>query len=768
MAKQTFDLTPYPSRHLGAPAQPYADAAASLIPQQTYSYSVDPDHEDTLLDYWRILWKHKTAIALLAVGCGLVGLIVSLAIPPVYQAHTSLEIERLNSNFLNAGEVRPTEAPAPTAMDAYIHGQAEMLRDEYLISRVVSKLNMASRPEFQSKSGLLGWLGRTVRIPALAPDPPQDRALKAALQNLKVQTAGDSPMVKVLYDSTDPRLAADFVNTLAGEYIDQTFRVRWETSERMRDWLTRQKEAMRGKLERDENALQTYAQASGLLYTQEKSTVNEDRLRQLEDELAKATSDRVAKQSQYEMADASRPEWLPQTLSDGPLRDYQVKLTELRRQQAELSAVLTPTNYKVQRVQAQISEVETALNRELASAQKRIYNEFKASQTREQLLASAYARQVRLVSNESSKSIRYQTLRREAETTRALYDALAHRVEEASLAAAAPANNIRVTALATAPTHPYKPNLLVNSAIGLFTGFLIAVGLVILRERGDRSLKSPGEATSLLGVPEIGIIPAAGVDPGLVPFWRHLGLQGKATGHTVELVTSRRKNSALSEAFRETVASRLFNSPAGAKARVIVLSSPGPIEGKTTIVSNLGIALAQIQRRVLLVEGDLRRSRLHEIFGLENTAGLSDLLTQDDDLRSRPLDSLVQKTDTPHLFLLPAGSRTTEVPNILYSDRLGELLDRFRGEFDTVLIDAPPTLYLPDARVLGRLADGVVLVLRAGKTNREAASSAARRLAVDGIRVLGTILNDWNPKSGDTDYAAYNRSAVYYSSASRG
>ncbi len=722
MAHHTFDLTPYPSPRRASPAPNPADASGFMIPQHVLTYSQGTDQEDTLLDYWKILRKHKASVLVLTLACAACGLLISLLMPPVYQAYSSLEIEGLNRDFLNSGQVNPTEAPAPTAMDAYIHSQTEILRDEHLVSRVVSKLNLAERPEYKGGPGVLAWLHKVTGNPAAAPDTPQDGAVKAALQNLKVQTAGETHVVKILYDSPDPKLAADFVNTLAGDFIDQTLEARWETSERMRDWLSRQLAAMRNKLQKDETALETYAHASGLLYTQDNSSVAEGRLRQIEDELSKATADRVAKQSQYEMAASSRPEWLPQTLADGPLRDYQVKLTELQRERAELGAVLTPTNYKVRRVQAQIAEVEAALKKELGSTQRRIYNEFKAAQTREQLLAAAYARQARLVSDQAFKSIRYNTLKREADTTRAFYEDLAHRVEEASMVTAAPVNNIRVIAPAVPPAHPYKPNIFLNSAIGLFAGFFLSVGLTIIRERNDRSLKSPGESTTLLRVPEIGIIPVADVDPKLVPLWRRIGVQGRRRGDTVELVSSRRKHSALSEAFRETVAARLFHRPQAAGTRLIVLSSPGPGEGKTSVASNLGIALAKMQRRVLLVDGDLRRSRLHQIFRLENTQGLSDLLCDKSDLENCPLDALVRATAIPHLFLLTGGVQTTDVPNILYSERLAALLVRLRGEFETVLIDAPPILYLPDARVLGRQADGVVLILRAGKP------AATRRL----------------------------------------
>jgi len=163
-------------------------------------------------------------------------------------------------------------------------------------------------------------------------------------------------------------------------------------------------------------------------------------------------------------------------------------------------------------------------------------------------------------------------------------------------------------------------------------------------------------------------------------------------------------------------------------------------EGKTTIVSNLGIALAEINQRVLLIDADMRKPRLSEVFNLPNAWGLSDLLREKGALRDSPLEALTQQTEIPNLSVLTSGPRTSSITNLLYSHRMLELLQRFRSEFDMVLIDTPPMLQIADARILGRLVDTAILVFRAGKTSRDAALAAKRRLTDDGIPVLGTIL----------------------------
>jgi capsular exopolysaccharide synthesis family protein len=208
----------------------------------------------------------------------------------------------------------------------------------------------------------------------------------------------------------------------------------------------------------------------------------------------------------------------------------------------------------------------------------------------------------------------------------------------------------------------------------------------------------------------------------------------------------------MAESFRAVLTSILFCSRDGSRPHVLVLASANPREGKTTVASNLAIALTEINQRVLLIDGDMRRPRIHEIFDLENKSGLGDLLREPASLDGRPIAE-IRETSIPNLFVLPAGSPAA-VSSLVYSNRLPELIARVRQDFDTILIDTPPMLQMADARVIGRCADAVILVVRANQTTRDAARMARQRLADDGTHVLGTILNDWNPRH-TTSYGYY-------------
>jgi receptor protein-tyrosine kinase len=194
---------------------------------------------------------------------------------------------------------------------------------------------------------------------------------------------------------------------------------------------------------------------------------------------------------------------------------------------------------------------------------------------------------------------------------------------------------------------------------------------------------------------------------------------------------------------------------------MLVFTSAASGDGKTTVVSNLGIALAEIGRKVLIVDADLRRPRQHAIFDVPNDSGLSTLLKSQD---SKPdaWAGFVQATKVPGLCLLPSGPPTQAAANLLYSPRLTELLSRAKTEYDMVLLDTPPMLQMTDARVLGRMTDAVILVARAEQTTRDALIAATQRLSEDRIRVLGTILNNWNPKRSPKGYYGYYRGSYYY------
>ena len=746
-------------------------------PSQHYAefpggYPAEEPGTHSLLEYWYILRRQKWTILCFVLLGFFSAVLVSLLQPRVYRARTAIEVQDFNENFMNLKDADPTtESRDSSVSRSYFHTQIKVLQSRSLLERVMEKMKIQA-PMRSGWRGYLASLKEALGSEGTNPIAVKDEALEQIEDSLTVRASGETRLVEVFYESPDAEQAAEFTNTLVEEFIVQSRELRWESTQRTGQWLANHLQELKVELESAEGKLQEYAQSSGLLFTGEKENVAEAKLRQLQDELSKAGAERVEKQATYELAVSQPAESLPEILDDETLRQHRIKLAGLRGELVELSASYTPTHYKVQQVQAQIAELQSLLERERQNIIKRISNEYQAARRREVLLARAYSAQANTVSVQASAAIRYNILKHEVETSRQLYDALLQRVKQAGLAAAMRGSNILVVDRAKPPLLPYRPNLKLNAAIGLACGLLLGLGFVVLRERMDRSIHAPGSTPHYLGVPELGVIPRVEFHPRRVVLLTSKGKDGKSGKITsltkvasaagngelcalgdrarcLELATWNHRGSLLADSFRAVLTSVLLPRRSGSSPRVIVVTSPSPGEGKTTAATNLGIASAEIGRRVLLIDGDLRAPRLHGIFELPNKYGLKDLLHENQSLEQIPSSQFVLETRIPGLCLLPSGSGSVSISKALYSARMRELLARVRREFLMVLIDAPPILHLADARVLGRLADGVILVFRAGKTTAEIALMANQRFAEDGTTVLGSILNSWDPNFSD-------------------
>jgi capsular exopolysaccharide synthesis family protein len=692
----------------------------------------------------------------------LAGLLLTLPQTPMYQAKACLEVLPLNENFLNMRDVNPTASEPSYTPEYEIQTQVNVLQSYSTLERVVARIHISDRslPAEARLSDLKTALRTTPTV-----ENKKELALAAAQRNLRVRARPNTRLVEIRYNSSDPAYAADFANALAAEIIERNLQTRWESAQHTSDWLTRQMLDLKKKLEASEERVQGYARAVGLTFMGEKDNLAEQKLRQVQDELGRAQTDRISKQSSYELAMSASIEALPEVLDDPGLKEYQAKLTELRRELAQLSSSFTGAFPRVKKVEAEITEIQSARDAARMNILARIRNEYDAAQRRERLLAADYEKQLKLVSSQSAAVSRYNILKGEADTERQLYESMLQRVKEAGLASALRASNIHVIDAAQVPKAPYKPNAVLNTALGLLSGAVFGFGYVVVRTRSDRRIREPGDTPVYLETSELGVIPSARSDryvgtkrmPKLVSLSTECQSGASVPNHP-ELRFWSREPSALAESFRSILTSLLFSGHNGDRPRVIVLSSPNPAEGKTLVVSNLAIALARVRMRVLVIDGDLRKPRMHDIFGIDNNYGLSDALI---DGSQEPVNVNVRETSVPGLLLLTSG--TSADTNLLYSGRLPGLMAELRRAFDMILIDTPPMLYMPDARVLARYADAVVLVVRSRQTTKDSALLARQRFAEDGTTILGTVLNDWNPNSSDAyGYEKYNDHYRHY------
>jgi polysaccharide biosynthesis transport protein len=763
MTKSTA-LTPYKQPATPAPL----DDRKRIVyfePLETPAAAV-ADGPSAFVDTARLLRSGIGRVLAAVILCAALGAAITFVQNPIYQARATIEIHAPNETvFGMQGGVGTTAAP-----ESFLQTQVKALESRTLQKRVIEtlrhngKLSTYTPPDrLAAWAKALGVVRRTAVAGPVTPSVP--------VHEVKVKAFENTQLVEILCDSPDPNFSADYANTMSDEFTQLSLESRWAGYQHTSDWMTRQLSDMKGKLEESERELQAYSASSGLLFTDDKDSVQSVKLKQIQEELSKAQADRTTKQALYEVASASAANAVPQVIDNERLSGYQTKLTELRREAAELSALYTAEHYKVIRVKAQIAELESTFQRERDAILMRIRNDFQAAQKRENLLLIDYTSQAQRVSAQAAKAIHYDVLKRDVDTNRQLYGALLQKVKEASVASALAATNVHVMDAAEVPKSPYKPSILSNLLKGIGAGLVLGVLFVVGGDKVNRSLRAPGETPYHLKVPELGVIPACDSVPArpaegpprtkATPILLADGDSEPA--RRVELVTWQDTHSLVAESFRNALASILLSGDEE-RPRIILVTSASRGEGKSMTVSNLGIGLAELNRKILLVDADMRKPRLHHIFDLSNSWGLSDLLREHTALKDSPVEALARPTQIANLWVLPSGPGTLSISSLLYSTRMGQLLDRLIAEFDTILIDTPPMLALADARVLGRLVDGAILVVRAGQTTRDAALEAKGRLVEDGIPVIGTILNNWDQKS-KTRYG--NEGYYYYSSPAR-
>jgi succinoglycan biosynthesis transport protein ExoP len=388
---------------------------------------------------------------------------------------------------------------------------------------------------------------------------------------------------------------------------------------------------------------------------------------------------------------------------------------------------------------------------EVHSVISRIKNDYEAALRQEHLLSAAYASQSQRVGSEGAKASQYGALKREVETWRQMYQTLLVQSNEAGLSSSVPISPIRVVEASAPPDIPYKPRPILNISFGSILGLALCAGLVFLLERSDRSIRTPGVSRRMFNAPELGVIPNLGSGGNALPpalrSAKSVPINGKHEDAATALVSWQSGPTFIAESFRGTLASILRNQATGKSQKAILITSPGPAEGKTTVIQNLGIALAETGRKVLLIDADFRRPHLHRKFSLPNEWGLIDLLCEDRALSEYPPDHLGVFTGFPGLSILPNRISYHNVAKALYSPRLRTIFETLIRRYDMVLIDAPPILHVADTRIIAPLADALILVLRCGITDRENAMEAFQRIQEDGLTLLGTVLTDYDLNS---------------------
>ncbi len=701
-----------------------------------------------LSDYLQLLKRHRKLIAVSACVGLATALILGLGVLPVFTTRTSLEIRSVNQNFLDMHSVAPTSGDASGDNDMNLQTQIKLLQSDTLIEDVGKRLLEQPHPASIPRKDAISVLLRAMHLGGSKP-LPYGSLVDDAMKRVKVKPIGVTRLVEITCESYDPQFSAAFCNTLTTTFEDEDLETRSSEAQKTSEWLTHQVADIRLRAEESQRRLEQAVGGNGLVLSDSASSSGEERLRSLQTELTRAQADRIQQEAKSSVAHSVSADTVPSLQDDPQYRAYELKLADLRSQLAQALPALTEENPKIVRLRSQIADAEKGLQSIVSSNSGRQDNEYEAARHREALLQAAYNAQQAAVSQDLQKAAQVSLLRKELESEQQLYQTLLQRAKEAGFASAMQATTIRVVDPAKVPVMPSSPRRKLAGGAGLALGSLFGIGLALYRARNDQIFRSPGDIPRRLNVKELGVIPMAMRPRGpAAPFAL---ATSNEEANAITLTRWGDNFSIAAEAYRNITFSILLANN-NKRCKNYVVTSPGAGEGKTTVVSNLGVALSKSRLRVALVDGDLRRPALHRAFGIENHFGVRNILRGEIDLESVPAEILTTQTQFPNVSIIAAGEGREDVVELLHSPQFGALLARLSRDFDVVLIDTPPILYMADARILAGQSDGALLVCRAGSTSHEEAANARDIFDHDGVRLVGTILN------------AYEQANSYYDS----
>lgn len=707
-----------------------------------------PDHLSAALplrELLRILHKHRLMILAVVAVMFTVVAVVTYRIQPVYEAAARIEI---NGETPDLSNLRELFMQLPST-DDYIQTQVRILQSDDLAMQTVRALRMYEDPQFAVRPA-----GSNANAPFTSNE--ELRLIGAFHQHLTVGVVRNSRLVEVKFESTVPKQAADAVNTLSDLYVENNFRKKYESAMQASDWMANQLRELKVKMEQSHEALVKYERENQIFALDQGQNVTVSKLADLNKALTDAEADRMAKESQYQLAQTHRLDDMAAVMQNGMIQQLQQQRSQAASTLAEERGTLGPKHPKVLQTERQLQELDAQLEAQKQAVAARIQSDYQAALSREQLLRKAFDQQKNEANTLNSKLVEYSLLRRDYETNQQLYEGLLQRLKEAGIASGLRSSNIHVVDRARPPITPVRPRKSLNLMLSLIVGVALGCALALFNEYLDNSVKVPEDVEQLVNQPVLGIIPAVS---SVAAYPRRRPLPRVAAGNsaTSELATVAQPQSVVSEAYRALRTSILLSTSRHAP-QLILISSGQPREGKTTTALNLAITLAQRGDRVVLIDTDLRRPRIHRSFQMSNDRGLSTFLTSQ--AKAEELARPVRQV--PNLFVITSGPTPPNPAELLSSEPLEVLFAELRRHFDFIVLDSPPAITVADSLILAAHADGVMLVVHGGVTTRETLRHTTKLMTSVNARLLGVVLNNVDVRSVDYKYYYSNYYGDYY------
>ena len=712
--------------------------------------NTEQDEEINLLDYWRILLKRRwTVIATLAMVL-IIALVKTMLTTPIYRSTSIVQVEN------DTLQVTKFEGVEPMGYNAnFLETQIGLLNSRALAQRVVKQMGLQQSGELSRLWPASNWQRLTALVrgapdaddaavataASQAPvkeDPAAINALAASFQGgVSVSPVGNSRLVRISYDSPDPDFSRRAANAIAEAFVANNLDRRFGSATYAKGYLEDRLKEMKAKLEESERQLVSFAQKEQIVSAGGESgtSLTEQNLGALNSAYAAVKAERIRAESRWRQAQGLRGSGLQAAAGEDPMiKTLQESRAKLMLEYQDKLRLYKPGYPLMQQLKAQIDEINQQITAEEANIRSGIQAEYQAALQQEKMLEAQLSQSKGEVLDVQGRSIQYNIFKREVDTNRQLYDALLQRYKEVGVAGGVSANNISVVDLAE---RGYKVlpdmsrNLTMAAMAGLLLGALLAFGFEYL----DDTVKRPEDIEKKLGLPVLGAIP-----------------QLKAPMTPLRALEDVR--SAFAESYRSLRTALQFSTDHGVP-RSLLVTSPVPGEGKSTTALVLAQMYAQLGKRVLVIDCDLRNPSLHRQFGVENSQGLSNYLAG----ASKPTD-MIQPTQTPGLLFMPTGPLPPNPAELLMGPKMVSLLSTASEKFDLVILDGPPVMGLADAPILSNMAQGTLIVVQAGNTRIGLAKNAIKRLHAARGRLVGGLLTHFHAQHTGDGYSYGN---YYYS-----
>ncbi|CAH9018320.1 GumC family protein [Candidatus Nitrosacidococcus sp. I8] len=710
----------------------------------------EDEDEIHLFELWHILVRRKWTIFVFFLVVTIIGMTASFLMTPIYRSGVTLLIDPEGQNITNYQDVTPTESAA--SRDDFYQTQYGLLKSYSLAKRVFQELELADHPLFAKKEpSLIGQLKGFIKNLGKEKDADEEKDEDLATEKLvtefqegfTIAPVKSSRLVEVYYDSPDPKLSTQVASALSQAFINTSLERRYEASAYARDFLKDRLLQIKARLEEAEEKLVEYGNSHEIIDVGENQSQVANELQKITLSLALARESRAKTEATYQQMLKTNDKGLSRILQDPMIRDLQESLAKIENEYAENLNIYKPDYPKMVQLRKQADKLKEQIQESVQDIRSAITADRGEAIVLEQTLEEKSQEIKAEIKDLARRNIQYQVLKREADTSRQLYEGLLQRYKEVGVSGGIGSNNISVVDPPKIPIDPYKPKITLNTLLAMFLGLFGGIGLAFLFEHLDDTLKHSEEIEKALGLHTLGIIPL-------------INTKELPEGQSLALINILDKRSALAESYRSLRTALQFATPTGAPKK-LQMTSTSQGEGKSTSAVSLAIHFAQAGQKTLIIDGDLRNPSLHRIFEMDNSTGLTNYLAGN----FSPAE-ISQGTIVPNLFVITSGPLPPDPAELLGSAKMMSLLSIAQEKFDHIIIDSPPVLGLADALIIGNLVEATLFVIAAGQTRKAFAQGALKRLKAGKSKVIGSILDKFDGKNHGYGYS-YDYGGYHYS-----